>query len=268
MADLFRQLESPPILALLQLLGLTFARLAPIIIFTPLFGGEITPKRYRVGLAILLTGILAATQASASPAPAETLHFAALLVKESVLGFTLAVIIKIVFESFTAVGALADLSRGASNAMLFNPMARQQSSVLGAFYMQLALVLFVSIGGHAMLIAALADSFTFVPAQSVMPADLVAAPTTDMLIQLVSGLFALALRLAAPVLIVVFILDLSLGLLNKVTPQVQVFFLSMALKPWIGLILVLLSLGLVASIATDQFTLMFAMMDDWLIGMK
>jgi len=232
-------------IAWLEAAGLVFARLLPIVAFTPIFGGPSTPARFRTGLAILLTIVLTPVVVTV---PAESLagiDWAGLLAKEALVGLTIAIWVRILFEVLASCGAVIDVTRGATIANVFDPVTRAQTSVLSAFFLQFAVVVFLTAGGHRIFLAALGQSFVAVPAAEPLPAALLGGATTGAILTLFGEMLVIALQLAAPVVAVMLILDIVLGLLNRVAPQVQVFFLSMTVKATLGIWILFLTIGLV-----------------------
>src|ERR1700744_863816 len=157
MNDLWRIIDNPALKAALQLLSLIFARLSPIAVLSPIFGGEVIPRRLRLGLTVVLSCALLPPllQGFAQPVPFFT--YIVLLAKEAVIGLSLGFIIQMLFETITAVGAVIDMGRGATMANILDPLTQNQQSILAIFFSQLALVLFVTIGGLPVLVKALAD---------------------------------------------------------------------------------------------------------------
>lgn len=222
---------------------LVFARVLPIVVFTPIFGGEAVPRRFRLGFAVFLTGILVLAIPMSENPDVSRLAFAGLLVKEALIGATMAVSLRIMFEAFRAAGAMSDLFRGTTMASILDASSREQTSLLGAFYFQLAMVLLVSLGGLGLITMALAETFVTLPVFAPGPASLVGQPTTGELIGLLGSLFTSALKIAAPVLAIIVTTDLALGLLNRAAPQIQVFFLGFTVKGWLGLFATLLAIN-------------------------
>ena len=249
MSELSAFLQGLPDRAEVRLLVLVFARLLPLVVFTPLFGGEALPRRLRVGTALVLSLVLVpALSSSYRPIDAP---FVAQLTKEVLMGIGYAVAVTIVFEMLGAVGALIDLSRGATIANVLNPMTRQQTSLLSVFVLQLMLVLVFVSGGHRLLFATLGESFiTSAPGAPLAPGFAVAGAST--MIGLVSEFFALALSLAGPAILVLLALDVALALVNRMAQQIEVFFLSLTLKASIGLAVLLLTLGLVLEVGLER----------------
>ena len=224
---------------------LVLARLLPIVALLPVFGAPHTPRRYRTGLAIVLTLVIWPALPLPSREPLGVAMMAILLAKEATIGLTIAVLIRMLFDLLAAAGAVIDDSRGASAARLFDPTAQQQTSMLSSFFLHLLVLIFVSTGGHRELVGGLADSFAAFPILETIPERWQGASAATQVTSLLGELFRVAVIVAAPVMVVLFGVDVALALLNRAAPQIQVFFLSLVLKPWLGLAITFLTLGLV-----------------------
>jgi flagellar biosynthetic protein FliR len=238
----------------LQTGALLLVRILPIVVFTPLFGGDATPRRMRVGIGILLTLALLPAFGPPFPPIGDTASVVVLGLKEAFVGFTIALCVTVLFETFAALGQFVDLARGATMANVFDPLAQNQESTLSFFFMQLAIAVFFAVNGHHMLLNALGDSFVAIPVYQTLPHHLLGPVNALALVRLASDLFSTAFRLAAPVYAVLLLLDIALGMINRVAPQIQVFFLSLTIKGGLGLFIVLL--GLATLINRDFFALL------------
>jgi flagellar biosynthetic protein FliR len=263
MDELQRLLEAPGLKGAAQVGALLFVRLMPIVAFTPVFGGPIVPRRLRVGLALLLTVSLLPPFYPTFERVIPPMQYAALIAKEAVVGMTLTLFLVVLFETLAAVGAVVDLSRGATLANVLDPMTQNQQSILAVFFTQLAVVLFLSVGGIQILVRALADSFVLLRPQQLLPARLVGPGAAGEAVGLVADLFLLAVRLAAPTLVVLFLLDFALGVINRVAPQIQVYFLGLTTKGVVGLLIVFLGLGLFVDLMVEHFGRILQAMRDW-----
>src|SRR5437763_16218372 len=103
MNELAHLLDSPALRAALQMASLLFARLLPIIILTPVFGGQTMPRRLRMGLAFVFTVALLPPFLASFTTPIPTAFYSALLAKEAVVRITLAFFVPMVFESIGAI---------------------------------------------------------------------------------------------------------------------------------------------------------------------
>jgi len=223
--------------------ALVFLRLAPIVLWTPIFGGQGTPRRYRIGLALFLALGLAPLALPAVLAGDASLAGAPVLVGELLIGITIAVLVRLVFDLLATVGALIDGARGAMSAQLLDPLTRSGTPPLALFYSQLSLVLFFAVGGHELLFDALDASFVAAPPGAALGSNLLLEGASETALRSLSELFLIAVTLAAPVFAVLLVVDVALALANRAAPQIQVFFLGMSVKGVLGIGVALLTLG-------------------------
>src|SRR5438105_6956327 len=128
------------------------------------------PRRLRVGVVILFTLALLPGFYPAFGQIIPWTRYAVLLAKEAAVGLTMAFFLLILFEAVASVGELLDLARGSTLANVLDPLTQNQQSVLGVFLTQLAVVLFLSIGGVQLLFRALGDSFVLLRPHDMLPA--------------------------------------------------------------------------------------------------
>ena len=253
MEDWLGLLRNPVVVGALQSLGLLLARLLPLVAFTPVFGGQAIPARLRFGITVVRAAGFLPVLYAPGIATWPLGHYVLLLVKEVLVGFTLAVAVLVLFATFTACGALLDLWRGASIALVLDPASQQQESVLGVFLTQTAIALFLTLGFHRVLLLALGDSFAVIHPHQFVPARLVGPESSAAMIGLVADSFSVAVRLSTPVLIVALLLDLGLGLINRMQRQIQVFFVGLEIKGTAGILLIFLTLALLLSWSRSEF---------------
>jgi len=270
MDDLLSIFNSPQAIGLLQASSLMFARLLPVIYLTPILGGQLLPKRVRLSLIVLLTASMLPLFV---PHPTQvkvldTFDYVSLLAKEAIVGLTLAMIILLLFEAVATVGALIDLARGATIANVFDPLTQNQQSILATFFTQASVVLFMSVGGLRLLIKGLGESFQLLRPYDLLPAQLMGTAGAAEAVNLVADLFLLAFRLAAPAVAVLLLVDFALAIINRVSPQIQVYFLGMTTKGVIGLLVLFAGLGLTFEIIVTQFGDTLAGIRQWIVNAK
>lgn len=235
----------------LVLVGLSFARLVSFFSIVPFFGGAAVPARVKVATAMSLVIILYPSLAAAAPENQSLgfgpLGFIALLAKEALVGFTLGFIASLVFEAVQVAGRIVDSQRGSTMAELYAPQLQSRVSELGQFKVQLAIVLFIAVGAHRLFIRALLESYEFIPALSFPKFTPGWSPAAEMIAKMTAAVLSIGLQLAAPALIALLLTDLFFGIINRVAPQVNVFFLSMPVKMLVGIIVVLIALPVIAS---------------------
>lgn len=229
----------------LVLFGLSFARFIAFITIVPFFGGSVVPSQVKVATATALViitypSLLAELPKDGGPLPFGAVGFVGMLAKEVFVGFTLGFVASLVFEAVQVAGRLADLQRGSTMSELFAPQLQERVSELGQFKLQLAIVIFLTTGAHRFFISALVRSFEFIPALKFPHIESGWTPAAEFMTMITGSVLSIGIQLAVPIIITLLLTDLFFGLINRVAPQVNVFFLSMPVKMWIGLLVVAL----------------------------
>lgn len=245
---IFEVSQSPQ--TFLVLVGLSFARLASFFSIVPFFGGASVPARVKVATSMALVVVLypsiAATVPEGQALGFGPLGFIALLAKETLVGFTLGFVASLVFEAVQVSGRIVDFQRGSTMGELYAPQLQSRVSELGQFKLQLAIILFLTIGAHRYFIRSLLESYEYIPALGFPNIANGWSPAAEVIIQLTASVFSIGLQLAAPILIALLLTDLFFGIINRVAPQVNVFFLSMPVKMLVGVIVVMIALPVLA----------------------
>ncbi|MCP3141415.1 flagellar biosynthetic protein FliR [Pyxidicoccus xibeiensis] len=221
--------------------ALLMCRVMPVLIFSPFLGGEVVPTEVKMGVGLTLSIVLfPVISNSVTRIPTSALPYIALMAKEVFIGFTMAFIVSSVFEAARVAGTLADTMAGSNNAQLYVPQLGQQVSLFSNLKVQLAVVLFLTLDGHHLVISALAESLNTVPLDGFPRFSQGAWPFFDLVTRVFADLLRISLALAAPAMLATFLTDVALGAINRVAPQIQVFFISMAIKPLVGVLIAFL----------------------------
>ena len=196
-----------------------FLRVLALVGAAPVIGHRSVPARVKIGLALLITLLVAPTLPPA-PAPGGPGTFA-LVVQQLLIGFSLAFAMHVAFAAVQLAGDLIGLQMGLSFAAFIDPAHSGQSPLLGMALGLFGTLVFLSIDGHLMLIDALARSFAAVPVgdgPGALPADL-----WQRLIDWGGASLTLGFHLALPVLAAMIACNLALGALARAAPQLNLF---------------------------------------------
>ena len=248
--------------AFLVLFGLSFARFIAFIYIVPFFGGQVVPAQVKVAVATALViitypSLLAELPPDGAPLGFGAVGFVGMIAKEVFVGFTLGFVASLVFEAVQVAGRIADLQRGSTMSELFAPQIEQRVSEFGQFQLQLAIVIFLYTGAHRFFITALVKSFEFIPALKFPQLQAGWTPAAEFLTMMTGNVLALGIQLAVPIIITLLLTDLFFGLINRAAPQVNVFFLSMPVKMWIGVFVLAVMMPFLVERFRDYFDLSF-----------
>lgn len=227
-----------------------FARVLGFIRFAPVLNRKEIPGLIKVSFALVLTIILMMT-VETGPMPSHTSLILGLFLNV-VAGMLIGFIANCIVLAIAAAGDMINMQMGLSSAMVLDPTAGAQVSILGNFFGILAVILFIDIGGLYWLINALHRSFEIFPvfAQAIPMDKLV---NQDYLIKITSNILYVGLQIASPVLLATLGQDLILGIISKTAPQVNVFQLSFLFKPVLGAAILLWIMPIIINVINDYF---------------
>lgn len=219
---------------------IVFMRLGSAFMVLPAIGDAFVSARTRLLLALAVTVLVAPVLKDQLPAePRQVLALATLIVGEITVGIFLGSVGRLLVGALEVAGTIIATQSGLANAQMFNPAMATQGSLPGALLGWLGLLLIFITDMHHLLIMAVVDSYTLFVPGAPLPIDGMA----DMIGRLVSRSFLIGVQMAAPFLITGMLFGLALGLLNKLAPQIQVFFLFMSTQVALGLFLFAITLS-------------------------
>lgn len=220
---------------------LVFARTGAMLMLLPPIGQAGVPTQVRLVLALAVSFALTPGVAHNYPTnvPGSALALGLILAQEVTAGVLVGTMANIIMSALSVAGSLIATQTGLAYAQLLNPTMGDQEPVLGNFLTLLGGVLIFATNLHHLAIASIQGSYTLIPPGA-------ALPTSDMAefaVRLVSGSFALGVQLAAPFLVFGFAVNAAIGVLARLMPQLQVFFIAMPINVLAGLFLVMLLIG-------------------------
>lgn len=199
----------------------------------PLLSHRAIPLRIKVALGALVALVLVPEVSAPPLADALTAAGLALLVQNLLVGVVIGFSVRIVFASFELAGELVGLQMGLSFAGFFSPATGTTENAVASFMSLIALLCFLSIDGHLMLVHAIAESFRVFPLNDTAQVPLDFARIA----RLASEIFAIALSLALPFVAVQLLINIVLGVLARIAPQLNVFAVGFPLTLLAGLTL-------------------------------
>jgi type III secretion protein T len=174
-----------------------------------------------------------------------------IVTKEVIIGALIGYLAGLFFHSIAAVGQIIDHQRGAAFASLTDPGTGSETSPMGLLFSQITFVLFFTSGGFILFLSAMYESYRVWPIDTFWP-QFDPGFARFFLVKL-DEFMALAMLLASPMLIALFLSELGLGLINRFAPQLNVFFLSMPVKSAVGLLVLIFYLQFLLVFIKDGF---------------
>jgi flagellar biosynthetic protein FliR len=229
---------------------MVFARIGSAFSVLPGFSEAFIAMRFRLMLAGMTSLIVAPVVAPSMPAaPDAPLAVLMLLGGEVIIGLFLGMTARVALNAVQTAGMIIGLQTSLSNAFAYDPTTSQQNAVVGAWLSTIAIVLIFVTNLHHLMLRGLVESYSvFRPAQLPPVGDL-----TELIVRLVSSSFLLGIQIATPFMAFGFIFFLALGLIARLMPQVQIFFVAMPLQIVIGFIALGSTVGVGMVIFLNRF---------------
>ncbi len=230
---------------------LIFARVGSMVMALPGIGDSNVPGNIRLAFALALCLVFYPLLQGSFPAfPDTPVAMMALFAHELIIGLALGMLIRLVMSGAQLAGTVIGFQSGLSFATSFDPNFGGQSNVLSTFLGILALTLIFVGDLHHMLIAGIYDSYTLFSPTMALPAG----DFSVMALKLLSGAFRIALQMAAPFIVFGLIFYLGIGVLARLIPQIQIFFIAMPANIFVSLILFMLLLSSLMMAYLSYFT--------------
>ena len=218
-------------------------RVLPIMMIVPAFSSTVLTGLVRNGfMAVLILFIGPALDLSTLNDVAP-LMWAALMAKETLIGILLAYAFGAVMWAIATAGSLIDFQTGASNQAFFDPIAQYETGPSAGFLNLLAITLFVTSGGLHLLLSALFESYRIWPVASFAPHF--APALLPFIARGATSVMMWTVKLAAPVVMVLVLIELGFGLVSRAMPQLNVFMMSQAVKSAVAVLMMALFLPFV-----------------------
>lgn len=226
----------------------------------PLFPAALFPALLRSTVAVSLS--LALYPYIAAHLPPETMtafDWMLLVAKEMFVGLLIGVATGALIWALESAGTVVDVQVGMSNAAVFDPFGGHQAGPFSVLMGRLAVALFIACGGLYVFVTLLFESFRLWPVTTLQPN--LGAPLVDYGMDAIGSLAELAVQVAAPVIMLLAIVDLGFGLVNRVVPQLNVFFFTMPIKGALAALMIGLYVAYLTDIAVEQIERLGTLLD-------
>jgi type III secretion protein T len=217
---------------------LTLPRLFAIFAVVPFLSGSMITGTVRNGLLLMLAIFMSPVAGNLPEVNIGT--WVLIASKEAFIGLMLGLGFGIFIWAIQSVGDLIDFQTGSANASFFDPVAGHENGPTGEFLGWMVITLFVSAGGLLAMLGVVVDSYRIWPVGSFFPS--VGAVLEQFAIRQGDTLFLWIVKLAAPVVFVLMLVELGMGLISRVAPQLNVFVFSQPLKSILATLMMVLLL--------------------------
>ncbi len=240
-----------PDLGLIPAFFLVFLRAIAFMVSGPLFAFKGIPALIKTGFSLILAIVLFPVVEVKGPLPGDVWGYGLAVVSEAGVGLLLGTAVTMILNGVRMAGQFIDFQIGYAMSSMLDPLSGAQNTLLSQFLYLLALVFFLLIDGHYVLLAGLAKSYELVPLSMAS----FGGGTAFTLIKVFAEAFTIALRISAPVLAVLVISDLTLGFLARTTPQINVFLTGFPIKIAVGLLTLSFLLPLLGTVFRSLYNM-------------
>lgn len=233
---------------------LVYVRIGMALMFMPAFGDPTVNPRIRLLLGLGIATIIAPIVWDKLPlAPSQPYLFLMYVVGEILIGAFIGLILRVFMSTLDIAATIFGSTTSLHNAFVLNPSQGGQTAVFSTFLSILVALLIFATDTHHLMLGAIAKSYQiFVPGSLPAYADLTLG-FKGVFINVLLATFALAVQLAAPFIVVSILLFIALGLLNRLMPQMHVFFISQPFQIFLGFLILSMVLGAQVTTFLEQF---------------
>ncbi|HNZ29153.1 MAG TPA: flagellar biosynthetic protein FliR [Candidatus Goldiibacteriota bacterium] len=228
-------------------------RITAIFFTAPILSSRNIPSIVKIAAAALTGLIIFPVIDKTAAMPSDIMTFGLLVFKQVIMGVIVGLAAYMVFAAIQLAGQIIDLQMGFGIVNVIDPVSNTQVSIMGQFQFVLGILIFLSINGHHFLFRAISDSFYLVPLNDVG----VTTATVNRLSDLFYNMFVLAFKIAGPATIALFLTNLTLGLVARTLPQMNVFIVGLPLNILVGISAVLIALPILVNLFSTLLNTMW-----------
>jgi flagellar biosynthetic protein FliR len=226
-----------------------FVRMLALVSTSPIFGEAWVPRPVKVAVAVMLTFVIAPTIGALPAVAVVSAEGGWIIVQQVLIGAAMGFSMKIVFTAVLAAGEYIGLQMGLSFASFFDPMSHGSTMVVSRLLNMLAMLIFLALDGHLLMVNALAESFGTLPiSQGPM-----ASGGWMFLVLSAGDIFASGLMLALPLITALLTLNLAMGILNRASPQFSIFAVGFPLTLLAGIFMLQLLMPSLGAFLEPRF---------------
>src|ERR1700712_3202643 len=229
---------------------LLFARIGAMVMLMPGFGEANIPVRVKLSIALLLTLIILPLHRAAYHVDMTSMTaLGVLMLHEIVIGIVLGATARVTLSALAVAGSVIAQQLGLGFVTSVDPTQGQQGLLIGNFLTILGLTLLFATDSHHLVIAALNDSYSIFSPGEMIPSGDVAALAT----RAFAAAFKIGIQLSAPFLVFGLVFNIGLGVLARLMPQMQVYFVGVPLSILIGFLILALVISTMMGTFLEYF---------------
>ena len=230
-----------------------FIRLTAFFVTVPVFFPKGTPIAVKTAVVLVLSyALMPGVYTSNVPAINSMGLFVTFAINEVITGLTLGFITNLCFNFIRFAGSLIDLQIGFGMITMYDPNSNSNTTLMEHLMYWIGIIIFLTIDGHHMLIRQLIDSFNYVH----IGGFVLYQDSIREIVKAFAEFFAIGIKIAIPIVLIILLTDLTLGLVARAVPQLNVMILGLPIKIVVGLAVFSLALPLIINLIVKSFTSM------------
>ena len=237
----------------LEFFILVLTRVTSFMFVAPFFSMTNTPRRIRVVLSVFITILLYGVIPNDPPVYGTLIEYAVIVLKEVVTGLILGFGTNLCMMVVNFAGHIADMETGLSMVTMFDPATRENVTITGVYYNYFIMLMMLVSGMHRYLIQALAETYTLIPLNGQI---FHVERLLDSIIDFMAEYVIIGFRICLPIFATMILLNAILGILAKISPQLNMFAVGIQIKILVGLGILFLTGVMLPDAAEMVFTQM------------
>ena len=238
--------------AQVTLFSLILMRMSGFILLNPILGRRNIPMQVKAGFIFVLTLTVYSFSAGVAFDIANHLEYGFLLLKEFAAGYVIGYVTELFFFVITFAGYVMDFQMGLSMSTVYDPQSNTQVPITGSLLQAFYVLLFFAVDGHLALMKILLQSAEIVPYGGIVITQNLALRVID----LFSECVIMGIKFAFPILAAEFLIEIGVGILNKIVPQINIFVINIQLKVIVGLGLLVFLISPIGEYLSNLVTVM------------
>lgn len=243
---------------------LILVRISCFVYAAPFFSMSNVPQRVKIGFSVLLSYLLFNAVDHNEVVYSSLIGYAAIVMKEALTGFIIGWGAQICTSVTSFAGSIADMEIGLSMVSLLDPATKEQATFTGVLYQYMFTLFMIISGLYQYLLSALVDTFTLIPING---AVFKTEALFSSVLMFLGDYIAIGFRIILPIFCAMIFLNCVLGVLAKVSPQLNMFAVGIQLKVLVGLVILFLSMRMLPTLSDNVFTQMKKMIVSFVEGM-
>lgn len=249
----------------LEIFLLIFVRVTSFVFICPFFGGRQTPNLVKIGFGMLLSILLYGAVPFNPPDYNTIIGYTVIVLKEVMVGFLIGYAVQLCELIAAFAGTVVDMQIGLSMVNIFDPNTNEQVTITGSLYSQVLTMMLILSGMYQYILRALVDTFTLIPINgAVIRSDRM----LEAILAFLADYIVIGFRICLPIFIITFITNVILGVLAKVSPQMNMFAVGIQIKIVVGLLIMFITVSMLNDASNFVFINMKELMDKFVSSMQ